>query len=101
MPRTLTHADLATLRNIYAVAAERYDEDATVMLQLASLDAPVEGSRLPTVQAAQRLAEQFDRQARDARCYADLFEDAERPSLEPVCGRGFQGDSDHRFSQRN
>lgn len=74
--RDLQDGDLSSLRNICAVAAERFAENAKALRQMAEQPTPPKGALFPTGAAAARLAEQFERQAQEAREFADLFSDA-------------------------
>lgn len=74
--RHLTSSDLSALSNICLVAADRYAEYATAWRQAAEAGEQaetMEATLFPSGPAALRLAEQFDRQAGDARDFANLF----------------------------
>lgn len=68
--------DLSTLGNICHAAAERYAEHAKTLRDLSSKPTPPEGAMFPHGLQAARLAEQFERQEREARDFAALFADA-------------------------
>lgn len=72
-----TDNNLSTMANICDVAAERFKENAKEFRKLAMIDTPSEGALFPTGQSAERLAEQFDRQAAEAREMAAIFREGE------------------------
>lgn len=74
--KDLSDDDLSTLQNICRVAAERFSEHAALFRKQEQQPTPAEGSMIPTGQAAGRLAEQFERQAKEARQFADDFASA-------------------------
>lgn len=70
-------AEASTLANICRVAAERFEENAKGLRKLAEVQTPPEGALYPTGDGARRLAEQFDRQAREAHDFAAVFDNAD------------------------
>lgn len=71
--RHLTDSDLSTLSNICQTAAERFSENARLFRELEQQQQPPEGTIAPTGPAAARLAEQFEKQAKEAREFSELF----------------------------
>jgi hypothetical protein len=67
----------STLANICAAAASRYSEHADEFDKLAAVKTPPEGAMYPTGAAAGMLAEQFRKQAIEAKRFADIFGSAE------------------------
>lgn len=63
--------DTATLANICLVAMERFRENAKTMTQLAASG----GNPMITVDAAKRLATQFEEQAREAQLFTYMLND--------------------------
>lgn len=74
--RQLSDKDLSTLGNICLTAADRYKEHAKTLRELAAQPAPPEGAMFPHGLQAARLADQFDRQEREARDFFSLFSEA-------------------------
>lgn len=76
--KILHDRDAATLSNICRVAAERFAEHA------ANLRAPVSDKTEPFLNpdAANRIAEQFDRQAQEALAFASTFDNCEQISIQ-------------------
>lgn len=75
--------DVSTISNGLSIAAEKFGEHADMFRQIAaSIRAGEEVSMFAEGEAgavaADRLAEQFDRQHKDTRLLAELFMDADR-----------------------
>lgn len=70
MPRVqLCENDLFTIANALRVAADQYDKDAKTSR------APYEEASAPVEPGWQRVAEQFDHQAKECRALADRLDD--------------------------
>ena len=72
--KPINDTEASTLANICRVAAERFALHVEEFQKLAKLQTPPEGALFPTGEAARRLAEQFDLQARQAQEFASIFE---------------------------
>jgi hypothetical protein len=66
-----------TLANALHLAASRYEEDATFLRSAPKPDDP-----LRNIEARSRLAEQFERQAKEVRTLVDAIEQADKIRLE-------------------
>jgi hypothetical protein len=72
--RHINAHDLSTLANICRVAAERFNDHAAEFRKAAPIEQAPEGALIPNGSAAARLAEQFERQSKEAMEFAQLFE---------------------------
>lgn len=70
--------DPTTAANICTVAAAKFRENAEIFRRLINT-IPVEGSMLPSGEAARRVAELFEHQAEEAATYAEAFMNVPEP----------------------
>lgn len=78
----LSEGEASTITNALYVAADRYEENAANMRELADAG----GGSMITAAGAKGLAEQFDRQVEDARRFAREFAEAEAIIIQTFSG---------------